>query len=251
LVEAKKMAEAANVAKTSFLYNMQHDLRTPFSGILGLAEFIERSEPDLRRKEQLHYISQSARTLLNHLNQIFEVVSLESGEMPLLEKSFHLPKLIEEIQKMMLPATKEKSLGFEVTVSPNTPEHVIGDQNRIERILINLLSNAIKFTEQGTIKLSVEWVSSHKKKAIIQFLVEDTGSGIPEEKQNLIFEQFKSTDLSSGNFPVKGLGLRLVKRSLDELGGEVHLTSHPGKGTTFKVLILFEETLVTLSEEEL
>ena len=252
LIRAKEIAENANLAKNTFLYNMQHDLRTPFSGILGIAEFMENSEENLEKKEKLGYITQSAQALLDQLNEMFEVVHLESGQVPILEKQFNLLSLISELYKMMLPAAKNKGLILTTEASRNLPEHVIGDKLRVQRILINLISNAIKFTQQGEVKLLVKLLKKDKDKIIIKFVVEDTGIGIGEDKYNLIFEQFnRVTSAYSGIYPGKGLGLRLVKRSLDEMGGEVHLDSQPGEGSTFKVLIPFRQTLLNCPEHEL
>jgi len=252
LIRSKEMAETANSAKTAFLYNMQHDLRTPFSGILGIAEFMENSEENLEKKEKLGYIVQSAQVLLDQLNQIFEVVHLESGQSPILEKQFNLHTLILDLYKMMLPAAKNKGLMFTTESIDALPEHVIGDKIKTQRLLINLISNAIKFTQQGYVRLLVKLVKKENEKIIVKFVVEDTGIGIPEEKQNLIFEQFNPITASySGIYPGKGLGLRLVKRSLDEMSGEVHVDSQLGKGSTFKVLIPFKQTLLSCPEEAL
>jgi two-component system aerobic respiration control sensor histidine kinase ArcB len=252
LIHAKETAEFANVAKTTFLYNMQHDLRTPFSGILGIAQFLETSEEDVVKKQKLGYISQSAQILLDHLNQIFEVVNLENGKVPVLEKQFNLHTLILDIDKMMLPAAKHKALNFNTQISDEVPTYIMGDKLRLQRILINLISNAIKFTEQGYIILSVQLVKKQDEKIIIKFTVEDTGIGIPEDKHHLVFEQFnRITPAYSGIYPGKGLGLRLVKLSLAEMGGEIHLDSKLGKGTIFKVLIPFKQTLLNCPENEL
>lgn len=252
LIRSKEAAESANFAKNAFLYNMQHDLRTPFSGILGIAQVLENSETDLAKKEKLGYISQSAQVLLDQLNQIMEVINLESGQMPLLEKQFDLYFLISEINKMMLPAAKYKELNFTYQISKDVPRYIIGDKTRLQRVLINLVSNAIKVTEKGHVKLLIELIKEENDKIILKFTVEDTGVGIPEDKQNIIFERFNPiTSGYSSTYLGNGLGLRLIKRSLDEMGGEAHLNSKLGFGSTFKILIPFKRTLLNRCEGEL
>ncbi len=252
LMEAKEIAENANAAKTQFLYNMQHDLRTPFSGILGIAQFMEQSEQDLEKKENLGYISQSAEALLEHLNQIFELMHMESGQLSILDKQFNLHTLIKDIFNMMRPSAKNKGLMFTLALSEDLPVYLIGDPLRTQRVLINIIANSIKFTETGCVKLEVVLAKKEHRECIIKFTIEDTGIGIPEDKVNTVFEHFNRLSPSYTNlYPGKGLGLRIVKKFLDEMSGEVHLHSELKKGTVFKILIPFKATLLNCPEEQL
>lgn len=245
LKRAKETAVTANKAKTEFLYNMRHDLRTPFSGILGVAELLENSEEDPQKKKTLGYITQASQVLLDQLNQIFEFIHSENGQLPILEKQFNLHQLISNTFKMMKPAAKNKSLKFTSELDEKIPQLFIGDDVRTQRILINLISNSIKFTENGYVKLLTKLVKRDDKNILIEFIVEDSGIGIPEEKRNLIFEQFnRLTSSYSGIYPGKGLGLRMVKKFLDEINGEVQVESNHSGGSIFKVFIPFKQSLL-------
>ncbi len=251
LTVAKEEAVTANKAKTEFLYNMRHDLRTPFSGILGVAEFLESSEEDVQKKKTLGYITQASKVLLDQLNQIFEFIHSENGQLPILEIQFNLHDLILNTFKMMKPAAKNKSLNFSSELDENIPRLLIGDQVRTQRILINLISNSIKFTEKGYVKLLTKLVKRDDKNIVVEFIVEDSGIGIPEEKRNLIFEQFnRLTSSYSGIYPGKGLGLRMVKKFLDEINGEVQVESNEDKGSIFKVFIPFRQSLLDSLEAD-
>jgi len=239
---AKETAEAANEAKTEFLRNMRHDFRTPFTGILGLTELMMVQETDPEKQENLGYIAESAKALLEHLNEIMEFIQIESGQLPILEKSFDLCALLDDIYKMMLPSVENKQLDFQFIIDKTLPHYVIGDTVRLQRILMNLLSNAIKFTDKGYIKLAAKVLRYiDDKNVIVQFIIEDTGIGIPKEKQHIIFERFnRLTSSYSGIYSGKGFGLRIVKQFLDEINGECDLKSTAGEGACFQVAISYK-----------
>jgi two-component system, OmpR family, aerobic respiration control sensor histidine kinase ArcB len=245
LKAAKKMAEAANEAKTQFLCNMQHDLRTPFSGILGLSEFMESKETDLEKKENLSMISQSAQALLEQLNEIFEFVKVESGQLPILDKEFDIRCVLNEVFSMLLPSAKSKQLEFTLTIADALPQFVVGDRVRTQRVLMNLIANAIKFTQEGYIKFEAKVASQENMQLVVSFVIQDTGIGIPENKQNIIFERFnRLTSAYSSMYAGKGLGLRIVKQFLDDINGQSHLESEVGKGSIFKILIPYRLPLL-------
>lgn len=252
LLKAKEKAEAANTAKTEFLANMRHDFRTPFSGILSMAQILESSETKSEKKEYLGYISQSAKVLLDQLNEIFEFIQSENGALPILDKQFDIHQVINDISDIMTPAAKSKNLLLEVHCDKDVPQFLIGDKIRIHRVLVNLLSNAIKFTEEGIVGLSLSLVKDSHNKVILKYIVKDTGIGIPENKKDAIFERFnRLTSSYSGVYSGKGLGLRQVKRFLDEINGEVHLKSKEGEGSTFIVLAPYKLPLLGCAEDEL
>jgi len=238
---AKEMAEAANEMKTEFLRNMRHDLRTPFSGLLGLADLIESQETDPKKKEDLACVTQSAKVLLDQLNEIFELVEIENGQLPIIDKIFDIHEIIHSVYEMLLPSAKSKQLDFTLTINKELPQYIIGDRVRTQRVLINVLSNAIKFTEKGIVKFVVDMIPEAKREIIISFVIEDTGIGIPENKQEMIFERFnRLTSSYSSAYSGKGLGLRIVKQFLDEIGGNIYLTSKMSKGSCFKILIPYK-----------
>lgn len=236
--KAKEEAELNNKNKTEFLSNMRHDLRTPFSGILGMSQLLESQEEDPIKKESLGDIVASSKSLLNHLNEIMEFVEVENGKIPLVEKEFNIHEVIKDVFLMLLPAAKDKELDFELWVDKELPEYLLGDSIRIQRILMNLITNAVKFTEKGFVNVKAYWNKTTDERGILQIVVEDNGIGIPSDKREFIFEKFsRLTSAYHGIYPGKGLGLNIMKQFLEELNGQFELVSEVGKGTTFTVLI--------------
>ena len=248
LLKAREIAEASSRAKTDFLHNMKHDLRTPFCGILSIAELMEKMETDPVKKENLSCIVHSAKILLKHLNEIFEFIQSEECHLPILEKLFDLHELLWDIERIMRPAAKSKQLVLDVTIHSALPRKVMGDRTRTQRILMNLVSNAIKFTHTGSVSLSAIPYFSEMK-LVICFVIKDTGIGIAKECQDVVFEKFNRLNASySSLYGGKGLGLRMVKIFLDELGGEVEIESEPGAGSVFKIGIPYRLPLLEKNE---
>lgn len=245
LEEAIDKAELANKAKTEFLYNMRHDIRTPFSGILSLAQVLASNEKDSEKKKYLLQIEKSSEELLLYLNEILEFTQLESGSVPILSKPFDLRQLVESVVDTFKPSvsTSGVALDFEYNDLPNW---VSGDRFRIQRILINLMSNAIKFTSNGHIKITVSLLRKENRNFIVKLSVEDTGMGIPLEKQDIIFEKFSKIGSSyDASNTGKGLGLRAVKALVTELEGNIFLKSRVGCGSTFSCIMPLEKLLVS------
>lgn len=245
LAKAKEEAEAASRAKTDFLMNMSHDFRTPFNGLLGLADMLERQEQDPKKKHLLGIITQSAHTLLNLHNDIFEFAKLENGLVPVLDKPFNLIELLIEQKKMLLPSAQKKGLGFRVDWESDLPVILVGDKMRLQRILMNLVTNAIKFTGQGEVRVNASVVQRRNREVIIQFVVSDTGCGIAQDKQDFIFERFtRVSSAYTGGYSGLGFGLRFVKRYVEDLEGEIRVYSQPNNGSQFTILIPFTRPLV-------
>ncbi len=242
---AKEAAENANHAKTRFLHNMRHDIRTPFSGIYTMAQHMAELETDTEKKQNLSEIARSAKTLLAYLNEILEFTQIESGNIPILSKPFDFSKLVENCVDTFRPSINLKQVSIESDYR-GLPDWIISDRFRIQRIIINLLSNAVKFTERGEIKVVVEQLESLGRDAIIKLAVEDTGPGIPEEKQVVIFEKFGKLGVSydSTNLSV-GLGLYAVKALVNDLNGDVFLKSQAGRGSVFSCVFRVKKPLTT------
>ena len=152
----------------------------------------------------------------------------------------------------MRPAAKKKKLEFTLNVDKNVPQYLIGDDIRTQRILINLLSNAFKFTEKGFVKMDAQVAKQPENQVILKFSVEDSGIGIPSDKQDAIFEQFNRLSPSyHGIYPGAGLGLPIVKQFLTELGGEIHIQSTVGQGAAFKILIPYKVPLLDCAQEQM
>lgn len=235
LHESQIAAEAANQAKSEFLRNMEHQLRTPFSGVYSMVEILAANETAPDKKELLEITYRSAKEFLELLNDIIEFSRNQSEGAPLLEKKFDLKKLISKTIAMQQAAAKCKHLTLKQHYPTNIPSIWISDPNRIQRIMMNLLSNAIKFSFKGSITIKIKLAKKiDDKHYIIQLSVADMGIGIPADKQAAIYEKFYRIHPANQNkYTGAGLGLYVVKQLITELEGEIEVISHLQKGTTF------------------
>ena len=234
LHQAKALAEQANVIKTEFMRNMEHDIRTPFNGVLAMTNCLCDLEEDLTKKEYLSNIAESAQELLDYCNSILDFSKIEAGMLAVVNKKFDFKKLVYATIKIELPAAICKKLELKINYADNIPNILVGDYYRLQRILINLISNAIKFTAAGHIQLHVSLLEQTAKSVLLRFIVADTGAGIATEHQEYIFEKFSRLNLSNkGIYKGIGLGLRIVKQFMREIGGEIDLLSTMGEGTQF------------------
>jgi len=249
LYQAKEKAEQADKAKTEFIRNISHDIRTPLTGIIGTADLFSQQTLDPKLKELAQDMAAASKGLLHILNEVIEVAQIELGDISNLHKKFSLKNLAKDIAKLFLPKIKEKSLGFVFSVDEDIPEHVIGNNFYIHRILICLLSNAIKFTHEGEITLSVNLLEKTPEQLIIQFAVTDTGIGIPADKQEVIFEKFnRLTPSYEENYRGRGLGLYIISQLLIALDGEIYINSEMNKGSQFTCVIPFKRSLTENNE---
>lgn len=248
----KEKIEQLSEAKTEFIRNMEHDIRTPFSGIYSLTKMLEESEENPEKKYTLSAITQCAKELLDYCNGILDFSKIESKTFPIIDKKFNLEKLIQNLIAMEKTAALQKNLKLIFDYPENLPVIFIGDEYRISRILVNLLSNAIKFTNQGFVKIFIEIPRViNDKNIIMQISIEDTGIGIPKEKINYIYEKF--TRLSPSNeekYKGMGIGLSIVKRLINEIEGEIEAASTPGKGSVFTCTFPLRIPLVDDISEE-
>lgn len=246
LFQAKQMAETANQLKTEFIRNMEHDIRTPFTGIYGIAKILLDMETDQQKKDFLSDIVSCSKELLEYSTGILNFSLIESGSIPIVSKKFDLFQLIDGLVLMEAPAAKVKSLEFSSHCEPDLPTVIMGDRYRLQRVLINLVSNAIKFTKTGFVKLSAKVAKRvDSRNIIISFLIEDSGMGISEEKQNIIFERFaRLVPSNQGLYQGQGLGLRLVKQFVEEMDGDIEIHSKEGVGSTFVCTFPFKLPLV-------
>lgn len=245
LEKAKVNAEVASRAKSEFLRNMEHQLRTPFSGIYSLVEFLAETEGDPERKEMLALTSQSAKELLDLLNLIIDFSRNEVNSQIVVAKKFDLKKTIQKAVTMEKAAAIAKGLELSFDY-PDIPSIYIGDPYRIKRIVLNLLSNAITFTQKGKVHVAVELAKElDNRQAILKISVTDTGIGIPKDKQELIYEKFYRIHPANQNIYVgAGLGLHVVKQLIDDLQGEIDVISELNKGTSFICTLLFSRPLL-------
>ena len=243
LITAKEAAEAANKSKTEFVQNMQHDIRTPSSGLWGMLDFLAKSEPDSDRKEALNMALTASKRLLDLCNDAVEFGDLSGNHRPQLEKPFDLRDLAKSVVELNLPAAFAKDLMLHFNVDSTVPTHIVSDEFRISRILINLLGNAIKFSHKGDValKFKASLDKDDNRHGILIIEIKDTGIGIAADKINNIFEKFTRAVASNTNkYPGTGLGLYVVKTFVDELNGDIEVESHENEGAYFKLSIPFK-----------
>jgi two-component system aerobic respiration control sensor histidine kinase ArcB len=234
LQDAKEKAEIANQTKTEFIRNMEHDIRTPLSGIISVTNYLKSKEVEDQNKELLNDIEVASNELLAYLNSILEFSHINTGGMPILLKEFNLREVVSSVIVMELPASKYRKIDLLVDYPESYPTIVIGDKFRTHRALLNLASNAIKFTESGHVKIVINMNNDEKNGTMLAISVEDTGIGITRDHQDSIFDQFTRCDPSNrGIYKGTGLGLRIVKQFMDELGGTITLITQPEEGSTF------------------
>ncbi len=226
---AKESAERASQAKSDFLANMSHEIRTPLNGITGMLEILATTLLDPSQQRFVKSAQSSATSLLNLLNGILDLSKIECGMLELESADFNLCEMIEDIAEMMAPRAQLKGLEFNCHIAPDLPDFVRSDSMRLKQILVNLTGNAIKFTEQGSVVIRAFPVEQLGSCCTVRFEVQDTGIGIPVERQYRLFKQFSQVDTSTTRrFGGTGLGLALSRQLTDLFGGEIGLESAEG-----------------------
>jgi len=244
LKAAQAIAERASAVKSEFIANMSHDFRTPITGMLGEAEYIETHAKDKDIQECGGFLRQATQQLLRLTNSILEFVSLESGEIDEPVAVFNPKEVLEQVMTLMRVTLRQKTLELKLTVAPDVPKVVKGYAQSFERIVNNLVANAIKFTENGSVKLSLTATSPISEEVNLKLTVEDTGMGIPADKHEEIFEQFSKLSSSyQGLFDGTGLGLYAVKQYVGQMQGLIKVDSVVGKGSKFTVILPFDKAV--------
>ncbi len=238
------IAKNANAAKSNFLSNMSHDIRTPMNAIIGYATLLAKDADNGEKvREYTRKITYSGQHLLSLINDILDMSKIESGKTSLNKEEFRLPEFIEELYSMIIAQTNAKNQTLDVHTKGNIPEIVMGDKLRLNQIMLNILSNAVKYTpEGGQIALKVETMKQTvHNHAHLRFTVADNGIGMSEEYVKTIFEPFsRETTDKTKSIQGTGLGMAITKNIVDLMGGVITVDSEPGKGTTFTVELELE-----------
>ena len=238
---ARKETEATAKVKTEFVANVTHELRTPVNGILGNTNILLENETDPKKIGLLNTISKSCGAMNELINGILDFSKLDAGKFTLENRKFNFRNMIDYVKSTHMPKITEKGLKFFVTISPDIPEFVIGDELRISQILNNLLSNACKFTNVGKISLEALMTAQEKNRIELFFIVLDTGIGIAKSDEDKLFKSFSQVDASvSRKYGGTGLGRNISKQLVDLMGGHITIDSELNKGTMFSFSIWVE-----------
>ncbi|MDZ4681638.1 MAG: ATP-binding protein, partial [Saprospiraceae bacterium] len=241
--DEKAKAENALQSKQQFLANMSHEIRTPMNAILGFAKVLFKTDLAPNQKEYLDAIKTSGDGLLVLINDILDLAKVDAGKMTFEQTPFKMEFSISTMHKVFDLKIQERNLELVKEYDNKIPEVLIGDAARLHQILLNLLSNAIKFTAKGKITVTVRLLNEDKEKATIEFAIADTGTGIPEDKLESIFENFQqATSATSSTFGGTGLGLAICKQLIEKQGGTILVKSKVNEGSTFCFTLSFQKT---------
>ena len=235
---AQREADSAHRAKSAFLANMGHEIRTPFQGLMGMLSLLRESGLTPVQIDYVRTAAQSADHLLAVLNDILDMAQLESGRLTLAPTSIDLRSLLRDVEAQMRPQASAKSLALHMDADPAVPERIMADATRLKQILCNLLANAIKFSDRGTVLLDVRASHAADDSPVLDFAIVDTGIGMDEATLAGLFNRFAQGDASpSRRHHGTGLGLEIARQLAQLMQGDITVTSKPGHGSRFTLRV--------------
>ena len=250
--KAQKTIDAATNLRNEFVANVTHELRTPVNGIMGFTENLLETELTQEQKEALQIIEHCCHNMNRIIDNLLDFSKLESGKFTMEEKEFRFRSFMDKTMETNLAKINDKGLRLMVSIAPDIPEYVIGDELRLGQILNNLISNAVKFTSTGHISVEVVKTLETNTELELFFMVIDTGIGIEEEEKDKLFKSFSQVDASiTRRFGGTGLGLSITRELVNLMNGEIDVQSEKGKGSTFSFSVRLKkaEEQKNMSEE--
>ncbi len=244
---AKTKADSANRAKSEFLANMSHEIRTPMNAVIGFSNILAAKITDKQQKGYLNSIQTAGKSLLTLINDILDLSKIEAGRLEIQYEPVNPQIIFTELQQIFSLKMAEKNLEFIMDIDETLPSALLLDETRLRQILLNLIGNAIKFTDNGYIKLCAHKIDDDHSKVDLILGVEDSGIGIPADQQRLIFESFRQQEGQSiRQYGGTGLGLAITKRLVEMMNGQISVTSVPGKGSCFEIILRNVEIGITV-----